>query len=75
MAAKKPSMGCIDAVDKRVLDVLFTKMSSEEVMGEKSLIFDIIGGEVEADSTLKCVSTTMAVENRPTAYQSDAIER
>ena len=64
MAAKNPSMGCIDAVDKRVLDVLFTKMSSEEVMGEKSLIFDIIGGEV-----------AMAVENRPTAYQSDAIER
>ena len=25
--------------------VLFTKMSSEEVMGDKSLIFDIIGGE------------------------------
>ena len=28
-----------------MLAVLFTKMSSEEVMGDKSLIFDIIGGE------------------------------
>ena len=75
MAVINPSVGYIDAVDKRVLDVLFTKMSSEEVMGEKSPIFDIIGGEVEADSTLKCVSTTMAVENGLTVYQSNAIER
>ena len=28
-----------------LLAVLFTKMSSEEVMGDKSLIFDIFGGE------------------------------
>jgi len=65
----------MNAENKRVLDEMFTKMSSEEVMGEKSLNFDIIGGEVEADSTLKCVSTTMAVENQPTVYQSNAIER
>jgi hypothetical protein len=39
----------MNAENKRVLDEMFTKMSSEEVMGEKSLNFDIIGGEVEAD--------------------------
>ena len=75
MAAINLSIGCIDAENKPVLDVMFTKMSSEEVMGEKSLNFDIIGGEVEADSTLQYVSTTMAVENRLTVYQSNAIER
>ena len=38
------SIGCIDARDKRVLAVLSTKMSSEEVIGDTSLIFVIIAG-------------------------------
>ena len=45
MAAINPSIGCIDAGNKRVLADLFTRVSSEEVMDDKSLIFVIIGGE------------------------------
>ena len=39
IAAIIASIGCIDARDKRVLAVLSTKMSSEEVLGDTSLIF------------------------------------
>ena len=42
IAAITTSIGCIDARDKRVLAVLSTKMSSEEVIGDTSLIFVII---------------------------------
>ena len=50
MAANTPSIGCIDAWNKRVLAVLSTTMSSEEVTGDKSLIFRYYRRrEVEAD--------------------------
>jgi len=42
IATLNPSIWCIDAWNKRKVAVLTTTMSSEEVTGDTSLIFDII---------------------------------
>jgi len=55
------SIGCIDARDKRVLAVLSTKMSSEEVLGDTSLIFVIIDEGSRCSWTV-ITSTIAAIE-------------
>ena len=55
------SIGCIDARDKRVLAVLSTKMSSEEVIGDTSLLFVIIAERNRCSWTV-ITSTIAAIE-------------
>ena len=61
IAAITASIGCIDARDKRVLAVLSTKMSSEEVIGDTSLIFVIIAEGSRCSWTV-ITSTIAAIE-------------
>jgi len=61
IAAITASIGCIDARDKRVLAVLSTKMSSEEVIGDTSLLFVIIAERNRCSWTV-ITSTIAAIE-------------